>query len=299
MYNTMILLVEYIIILFFYIMDSSSSKTVAEFRFSGRIITGSSRPEESVKTTPEQELWLNQRKHHHTYREILAVVSGNDIFLLNNRRFVLHPGDILLLDAKDTHPDGHYTKEPATFWWGGLWTDILRIYLWENGRIAESNTLSMGSFNNFINRIWNDLKTGEKPQAEFELSSLISGLVNNFVRSRGKRNTLYNKFSTTKSSTRFMNQILKHIEEMPSLNCDLNYLARLAGYSTVHFQRKFIHYTGIPFREFMLENRVERYRSLTEKGSCSLKELADSLGFSSVSNLLHWKSRNRVRFHLK
>ena len=293
------LLAESIILLFLNIMLSSSSKTVAEFRFSGRIITASSRPEEPVETTPEQELWLNQHKHLHNYREILAVVSGSDIFLLNNRRFLLHPGDILLIDVKNMHSDGHYTKEPAAFWWGLLWTDILRLHLWQNGRITDSETLSMGSFNGFINSIWNDLKTAEKKQAEFELSSIISVLVNNFLRTLGSRNTLYNKSYTARHTTMLMNQILAHIEKMPSLNCDLNSLAQLAGYSTVHFQRKFIQYTGMQFREFLLRKRVERYRSLTEKGNCSLKELADRLGFSSVSTLLHWKSRNQARFHLK
>ena len=276
-------------------MFSSSSKTVAEFRFSGKIITASLQPDEPVETTPEQELWLDQHKHLHNYREILAVVSGSDIFLLNNRRFRLHPGDILLIDVKNMHSDGHYTKEPAVFWWGLLWTDILRLHLWQNGKITDSNTLSMGSFNGFINRIWNDLKTSEKTQAEFELSSLISVLANNYLRSRGKLNALYNQSSTAM----LMDQILEHIEKMPSLNCDLNSLAQLAGYSTVHFQRKFIQYTGMQFREFLLRKRVERYRRLIEKDNCSLKELADRLGFSSVSNLLHWKSRNRIRFQLK
>lgn len=288
------LLIGYIFFVIGAIMDENIGGKELKFQFSGRIVAANF-PEEGEKTlSPEKMLWLADRWHRHDFREVMAVVSGSCVFKLKNRFYHLNTGDILLLNSMEAHTDGHYPEAGSVYWWGSFWTDMLRIYLWQEDKITDSRVLALGSFSDFIYHLWDEAAAVDGVDARSEFGSVISVLINNFLRNRNSENN----FMARNSQSRIMDKIIDYINKMPSLNCTLDSLALLAGYSKVHFQRRFTEYTGMVFREYLLRKRVERYFRIMEKKEASLKEMADELGFASVAALLHWKQRNKERFHL-
>ncbi|MBQ7403499.1 MAG: helix-turn-helix transcriptional regulator [Lentisphaeria bacterium] len=265
-----------------------------KFKFSGRIITSYSRQAELQKPAPDIMEWLKNQHHKHEFKEIMAVVDGTCFFNLKNKTFQLNPGDIVLLNSMESHTEGHYPEKNSVFWWGSFWTDMLRIHLWEENKIADSEILSMGTFNDFIYHLWDEIPSGGNAGAEEELAHIITALINHFLRNGEKE-----KHTLPKGMQyEIMAKIIDYIDHMPSLNCTLDSLALLAGYSKVHFQRRFAEYTGMVFREYLLRKRVDRYFKIIINKDFSLKEMAYELGFSSSAALLHWKQRNQKKFHL-
>ncbi len=265
-----------------------------KFQFSGRIITTATRPDNLSELTPDNAQWLNHHQHRHDYREFLAVISGGGFFQLNDRYFQLKTGDLVLINSKAVHSDGHYPDGKSVFWWGLLWTDILRIHLWEADNITESGLISMGNFNNFICQIWDEFDQGKCEAAGQELVKIVSCLADHYLRTCHPPEQPHKEMQNTMK----MDKIIRYMDQMPSLNCSLKSLAVLAGYSRIHFQRLFTEYTGMTFREYMLRKRVERYRRAVKKDNVSLKEIADELGFASESALCHWKDRIQKQYRL-
>ena len=265
-----------------------------KFNFSGRIVTSACIPGETGELTQDIAEWLRKQHHKHDFKEILAIIDGTCIFKLKNKIFQLNPGDILLLNSMESHTEGHYPCNNAVYWWGSFWTDMLRIHIWKNNKIADSDLLAMGAFNDFIYHHWNELNTTKNSGADEELAHIITALINYSLRN-GE-----NKKHSPPAGKQYeiMTKIIDYIANMPSLNCTLDSLALLSGYSKVHFQRKFVEYTGMVFREYLLRKRVERYFRIIVKQDLSLKEMAYELGFSSSAALLHWKQRNQKKFHL-
>ena len=265
-----------------------------KFQFSGRIITTATHPDNLSELTPDNAQWLNRHQHRHDYREFLAVISGGGFFQLNDRYFQLKTGDLVLINSKAVHSDGHYPDGKSVFWWGLLWTDILRIHLWEADNITESGLISMGNFNNFICQIWDEFDQGKCEAAGQELVKIVSCLADHYLRTCHPPELPHKEMQNTMK----MDKIIRYMDQMPSLNCTLKSLAVLAGYSRIHFQRLFTEYTGMTFREYMLRKRVERYRRAVKRDNVSLKEIADELGFASESALCHWKDRVQKQYRL-
>lgn len=275
------------------IMKTKKDTSVRKFRFSGRIVSSLS-PADDISALPvEKRRWMQENRHKLEYREIMAVIAGKCEIKLKNKYFCLYPGDILLVDPMEEHTNGHYPEKGTSFWWGAFWTDMLRSQLWEENRITDSYAVPMGAFNDFIYHIWNDLLAGDTPDIREEIANIITLLINNRFRTGMKKMI----FSQANEQDQIMEKIIQYMEEMPSLNCSLTSLALLAGYSKVHFQRIFIEYTGMTFREYLLRVRVKRYFRLYGNEDHSLKEMADELGFSSVAALLHWKKHNAKALH--
>lgn len=265
-----------------------------KFVFSGRIITAASRPDSICNIPQKISYYLENNSHHHDFKEVMAVVKGDCIFKLNGKYFHLQAGDLVLLNPMDNHTEGHYPDRNSVYYWGSFWTDMIRIHLWEKNRISDSGFLSLGTFSDFIYNLWDEISARGNIEAEEELSHIITSVINCFLREdRQQKYSFPHGFRYD-----IMKKIIEYIENTPSLNCTLDSLSILAGYSKIHFQRCFIEHTGMTFREYILKKRIERYFSIIGSKNFSLKEIAYKLGFSSTAALLHWKQRNKKKFHL-
>lgn len=265
-----------------------------KFCFSGRIVTSASKPDDISDVSSEVLEYLKSNSHKHDFKEIMTVVRGGCVLKLKNKYFRLNEGDIVLLNSMEEHTEGHYADSNSVYYWGSFWSDMLRIHVWATNKIADSGFLSLGTFNDFIYHLWDELSTEKNNNAEEEFAHIATSFINNFLRCGGQKNNLF------PNNMRYdiMKKIIEYIENMPSLNCTLDSLSILSGYSKVHFQRCFAEYTGMNSREYLLRKRVERYFRIIGRKDYSLKEMAYELGFASSAALLHWKKRNQKRFHL-
>ena len=166
------------------------------------------------------------------------------------------------------------------------------LQIWRDSRLSSISRMEIGSFDQVLERIlkeWTD--PAARPGAEYELRNIISALICDFFR----HGLIQDDRSEKTYQNAVMQKILVYIDSAAAVNCSLNSLASLAGYSRTHFQRLFREYTGCSFRDYMEKKRIDRYNSLHEKINLSKKEIANLLGFSSTAALNHWEKKLKLR----
>ncbi len=86
--------------------------------------------------------------------------------------------------------------------------------------------------------------------------------------------------------------ITRHLNQTLGIGDNLKSLARLSGYSRSQFLRLFRRHIGCNLREYLNRLRLRRSIELHFAGY-SQKEIADRLGFASVSSYYHWRQRHQ------
>jgi AraC-like DNA-binding protein len=76
--------------------------------------------------------------------------------------------------------------------------------------------------------------------------------------------------------------VLQRLHRAPADRLSLNEAAGLANLSADHFSRLFRAQTGIPFRRYGVDVRLDRARHLLEETSMTVSEIAEALGYDDV-----------------
>ena len=76
--------------------------------------------------------------------------------------------------------------------------------------------------------------------------------------------------------------VLQRLHRAPAERLSLDEAAELANLSADHFSRLFRAQTGIPFRRYGVDVRLDRARYLLEETSMTVSEIADALGYDDV-----------------
>jgi AraC family transcriptional regulator len=88
---------------------------------------------------------------------------------------------------------------------------------------------------------------------------------------------------------------LRTVREYVDANLDrdlsLAELARVAGFSVSHFKPLFKRAVGVPVHRYVVEQRVERARTLLLQGGRSMADIALEAGFTHQSHMARWVRR--------
>ncbi len=76
--------------------------------------------------------------------------------------------------------------------------------------------------------------------------------------------------------------VLQRLHRAPGKRLSLDEAARLANLSPDHFSRLFRAQTGVPFRRYGVDVRLDRARHLLEETSMTVSEIAEALGYDDV-----------------
>jgi len=101
--------------------------------------------------------------------------------------------------------------------------------------------------------------------------------------------------TTSPLPRRILRRVLERIEAELDTDLTLSVLAAECGYSRAHFSRLFAAATGQTPHRYVLERRLERAKSLLERRTLSLLEIAFACGFSSHA---HFSTAFRSRYGL-
>jgi len=101
--------------------------------------------------------------------------------------------------------------------------------------------------------------------------------------------------TTSPLPRRILRRVLERIEAELDTDLTLSVLAAECGYSRAHFSRLFTAATGQTPHRYVLERRLERAKSLLERRTLSLLEIAFACGFSSHA---HFSTAFRSRYGL-
>jgi AraC family transcriptional regulator len=82
-----------------------------------------------------------------------------------------------------------------------------------------------------------------------------------------------------------LDRVTEYVEAHLDRDLSLERLARVAGVSASHLKTLFKRSTGLPVHEYVVQRRVERARTLLQRGGLSAGEVALEAGFSHQSHM--------------
>ena len=247
--------------------------------------------------SPEDCAWRQQNTELHPYREIMVILKNDIPFQLASRVYEGHVGDIVLVDAFETHDRFHPPSvgDTLTLWMQIGPQAIVCSVIRSNagaGTVIMRYDFSNPELCTLLNRAWYDAANGRKlPEA----ANMEFGAVVNLARSafaeklmaggvqynRNFKDAQYRPYPAVMAA---MNYIATHIGE----KLYFDDIAERAGYSRQHFARLFRQYSGYNFRDYIDHVRMIMFREMYFIKYMRKNEIAGELGFSSSSSLIHW-----------
>ena len=241
--------------------------------------------------------WRQQNTELHPYREIMVILKNDIPFQLAYGVYEGHVGDIVLVDAFETHDRFHppSVTDTLTMWMQiGPQTIVCSVIQSEGGagKVIMRFDFLDTELCTLLNRAWHDAANGRKPP---EVANMEIGAVVNLARSQFAEKLIsggvqYNRsFKDAQSRPQLavmaaVRYIAAHIGE----KLYFDDIAERAGYSRQHFARLFKQYSGYNFRDYVDHVRMTMFRQMYFIKYMRKNEIADKLGFSSSSSLIHW-----------
>ncbi len=245
---------------------------------------------------PAHRRWAARHTHAHANREILVVLSGRRVVSLGGRLYRTGPGVVIFYDRMAPHDFGY----PS----GGPKAEHLWIIFVEDrclARLVEAGAGRKGHRERW-SALW-PLRELGLVAAEDLFPGEAGGVAGRAARVRATAGAAFLAAALLRKMLEpvpsegprdFQGEVIaaiqRHIRENAGRGCQLESLARIAGYSKYHFLRLFRRRSGRSLSRYVDECREEAYRRLAD-GGARQKAIAAALGFSHPSALTRWRKR--------
>ncbi|MGL4630160.1 MAG: AraC family transcriptional regulator [Leadbetterella sp.] len=207
---------------------------------------------------------------------LIYCVSGKGWYSINNEKFDLEPGEVLIIPKKTAHTYGSFQENPWSIFWfhfdgisaNHLLTDFFKENVNFKSKIGYSNKCIQ-----LFHEIYNLLSLG------FAKENLQHA---NICFSYFLSSVLYEKIFLNKNLDTHdnINNVLDWMKNNITEKISLNELASKSVYSASHFSMLFKKKTGYaPLDYFNLLKMQESCRQL-QNSHLSIKEIAYKLGFN-------------------
>lgn len=218
--------------------------------------------------------------HWHSFYEIMYYKNCQGKCLLNGTAFELEDHCLFFLTPKDFHKTETYAQEGAVY-----------INISFNEQMLDSrlvNKLSSSPFVlknlpvHMINTIDHSLEIyqGTSDFRDMQLKYLLNSLVIDIL----------NKADCVESSTSFINPAISdtvfRMVSNPGVQYSLEETAAKYGMNPSYFSRLFHSTTGISFKKYNNQLRIELAKRLLEENNMSILEVSLECGFNTPSNFI-------------
>lgn len=230
--------------------------------------------------------------HWHTDLEIIMPIENIYTVVVNQRKYELNPGDIILIPSGEIH----------------------ELYAPKSGR-----RIIMLCDNSVLNSLRgiDSLQNGFYPcilirsEKENPIYSILSSLIRQIMEEYKKQeplyevliNSLFMNFLVTvcrncinytnpalgeqkQKQHRYIEKFLtvcKYINDHCTEDITVNELATLAGYSRYHFARLFYDFSGISYFDYIMKRRIMYAENLLCNPNLSVVDIAMKSGFNSLA----------------
>lgn len=231
--------------------------------------------------------------HWHTIGEIIYATDENSHFSVQEKEYVLNPGDILFIWPGELHATIHTSSKPYLIlqYYNSLLEafpemTLLRSKLLSRHYLPASDPKSPTSeISEHMFQI-RDTLYSKKPLNSIRLSLHLYHIL-----------LLFYDYCTLSSAERLPDEAFyrPHILEAVSNACcyisehcdqdlSLNEVSEYVGISKFHFSRSFKEYTQISFSDYLAKQRIQKAILLFEKPDISISEVAFQSGFGSIAS---------------
>ena len=231
--------------------------------------------------------------HHHDFYEVYFFLSGNVQYIIENRSYLLTPGDVLLISPMELH-------QPM---FGPEHREYERIVLWIDKQFLEGFSLPGETFLTCFdtdNPNHSNLLQPEGVQRQF-LTFLLEQLISEYSSREPYQEIaamsylaqvliLLNRLAlqqrnedavSTQDSTVY--NVLGYINEHYNENLTLDELANRFFISKYHLSREFQRLVGTSVHRYIVQKRLVMAKQMLSSGKPST-EVYQSCGFGDYSN---------------
>ncbi|MBS2212677.1 helix-turn-helix transcriptional regulator [Carboxylicivirga mesophila] len=219
--------------------------------------------------------------------EICFFEKGSQNYMINHQNYLLKGGDLLVTYPDEPHGTSSYPEEKGSLYWMLInkpgKNDRLLNLSPKNSQILINRLLSLKSrhfkaipgIKNILTNIFQAYNKINDPLRLVEINSYILTFLINVIHS-GEDDGI----KQMSGEIEFIcNHIKSHIED----DFDLETLASMIHLSVSRFKHRFKEETGIPPKEFVLRQKIEKAKQILLADSAPVNETAYSLGFTSSS----------------
>lgn len=219
-------------------------------------------------------------EHEHGYFQMIYFVSGSGFFYLEEQKYYIKPGSLLLVKPRSIHslnPSSLVKTLDLKFVVKDRW---LRGQLMRASKLHEENDPGIPAL---FERIRDE---GERQGHLYrELCNLfLNEVLLHYLRDDQPRERLCTSDRSDHhlSSDWIVQQATIFIREHHAQDCTLLQISRAVGKSDRYVRQHFKDVLGISPRRYLLQYRIKRAKNLIESSSYSFKEIADRVGFKTV-----------------
>lgn len=227
----------------------------------------------------------DRRVERHPHYEFLYILRGESEYAFNGTLVTLKQGDGLIIRPWILHQGGYLAKNTPGL---HIWFSLAKNFFY--GRVCElrENDYIAHHFSATSPELYAVMRKWEKRCPDRDsgtLAALFALLLQEYV-----EDLTLNEQKDDDRMEMVVRQMRSRISECNGVDCTLENLSKIFGYSKSHLSHSFRKYTGQSVGEYINALRVQYMTIALERGMTQ-KEIASDLGFSSPASFWLWKKR--------
>ena len=229
--------------------------------------------------------------HYHEFCKLLFLISGSGGYVVDGQRYLLQPGDVVLVGSRSVHCpelDGEKPYERVIVYispeflqqQGAADCDLLEIFSGNRTHVLRLKEHARQKLFKQVSRLEEALSGEEYGRTLLSTAALLRLLV---LLGRFQRQEEVQQPHTVTPQKGLVLKLMRYIDEHLSEDLDIDRLAEQFYVSKYHMMRLFRQETGFTVHSYLLRRRLLHARGLIE-GGMRATEASAQAGFHSYSS---------------
>ena len=225
----------------------------------------------------------NSQLHYHPFMEIALVVGGEGSLLLENSKYPVSTGHLILIPQNRLHTEVSSSHNPLEYYILGVRNFSIHEELIQDSSTEANPALPLGELMSLIEPIFTEMFHEMKlHRAGHEM--MIQSLLLRLAVLLTRRTDLKASFDSTEEMRRGCAIVKDYIDSHYADKITLDDLARISCISKFHLIHEFSRYVGKPPIAYQLKRKIQESKYLLESTDSSIADISYTLGFSSISH---------------
>lgn len=228
--------------------------------------------------------------HYHEFCKLLFLMSGSGSYVVEGQRYLLQPGDVVLVGSRCVHCpelDGEQPYERVILYISPDFLqqqsapdcDLTEIFSGQDGHVLRLKENARLKLYKQLSRLEDALSGEEYGRTVMSKAALLRLLVQ--LGRYQQKEEQQQPQAVTPQNSRVL-ELMRYIDEHLSEDLDIDRLAEQFYVSKYHMMRLFRQETGFTVHTYLLQRRLLHARSLIEGGLQATQASAQA-GFGSYS----------------
>ena len=220
----------------------------------------------------------NSNLHMHYFSELFYVTHGKGMFQVEERKFQIQKGDLILVNPNIAHTESSEKKEPLEYIVLGV--DHLKFLIYDAREYLLFHSSELDENLDFY--FQTILKEAEEKKKEYEnvCEHLLAALILQLTR---RTKTPVEVVDSETNGSRECSRVKRYIDASFAEELTLEQLAEIACLNKYYLAHQFSKMYGIAPMSYLQQKRIFASQELLSSTDLTLGEIARQCGYSSQS----------------